>query len=129
MSGGRFQYVNDQLANDIFGWGMNPDYGNDGFSQSRLARYIDPMEDKMLSEMLWDMFCLLHSLDWYQSGDTGEDTYLKDVEYFKGKWLKPTAEELVQHQIEESIADLRKELAKSLCFGQKSDNFLGGKVP
>ena len=60
------------------------------------------------------MLCLLHSCDWYQSGDTGEATYRADIEYFKNKWLNPTASELAKSEIDKSILEVKEELYKVL---------------
>lgn len=120
MSGGHWEYRNDYLADDIFGWSISPDYGEDGFKKARKARSINPLEDKQLSEMLWDMLCLLHSYDWYASGDTCEETYRKDVAYFKKKWLKASAEEQTRREIDETIEEARKELYRT--FGIEDSN-------
>lgn len=110
MSGGHWSYENDRLAHEIFSWNMDPNYGERGFSQAKFARKMNPLEDKQLSEMLWDMLCLLHSYDWYASGDTGEDTYQEDVAYFKKKWLNVPSEELVSREIEKSLEEVRDDL-------------------
>lgn len=122
MSGGHWGYCNDTVAGDIFGWGMSPNYGDRGFSQSKIARKIDPLEDKQLSEMLWDMFCLLHSYDWYVCADTGEDTYRRDVKYFKDKWLKPSGIDLVHREIECCVEELKDYLTKTLISDTESAN-------
>ena len=88
MSGGHFDYSNDRCCKEIFGWSFTPDYGDRGISQSEAARKLDPLEDKVISELVWDVFCLLHSFDWYASGDTSEEQYRHDVQRFKKKWLK-----------------------------------------
>ena len=102
MSGGHFDYRNDNLCHDIFGWGISPDYGERGFDQSKLARRVDPLDDLVMSELIFDVFCVLHSYDWYQSGDTCEDTYRADVQRFKDKWLSRT---LPDDRIREIIDD------------------------
>lgn len=110
MSGGYWNYENDNLAHNLFGWQVSPTYGEKGFKQSELARKANPLEDKQLSELCWDMLCLLHSYDWYVSGDTSEATYKSDVKYFKKKWLKATEDELVKAEIDKSIKELKQEL-------------------
>lgn len=122
MSGGRFNYQNDIVAQEIYGWYMSPDYGEHGFSQAKSARKVDPFEDKQISELIWDTFCLMHSLDWYQSGDTSEDTYLKDIKFFKNKWLKPSGKRLVRMEIDKSIAELREDLEKTLTKHLQDEN-------
>ena len=110
MSGGHWGYKNDYMAHEIFSWNMSPDYGKEGFDQAKYARKLNPLEDKQLSEMLWDMLCLLHSYDWYASGDTCEDTYRKDVAHFKKKWLNRSTEELVCVEIDKALSEAREDL-------------------
>ena len=38
MSGGHFDYSNDNLCHEIFGWEVSADYGECGFKQSKIAR-------------------------------------------------------------------------------------------
>ena len=123
MSGGRFQYQNDNLAHEIFGWHMSPNYGEKGFSQALEARRVNPLEDKQISELVWDVFCLLHSFDWYQSGDICEETYLADVERFKEKWFKKTDAEMTKDEIDKSIEELKNELYKTFNINnEKKEN-------
>ena len=110
MSGGRFNYANDSLCEEIFGWDLHPDYGEKGFSKSAEARKINPLKDAELSEMVYDMFCVLHSFDWCASGDTGEETYISDVSRFKKKWLKVTAEQRYKRQIDLQLEECRNDL-------------------
>lgn len=114
MSGGFWQYDNDMLAQGIFGWDMQPDYGDDGFSQSTKAWKINPLEDNLMSELVWDVFCVLHSFDWYRSGDTCEEGYREDVETFKSKWLKGISEDRVKEMISRELETARAELEKAL---------------
>ena len=46
------------------------------------------MEDTVLDRFVNDFGELLRSYEWYTSGDTSRDDYLKDAEKFKKKWLK-----------------------------------------
>lgn len=120
MSGGRFDYQNDNAAREIFGWSVDVDYGlgEGSYDASvRRARRLDPMEDKQLSELVFDVFCLLHSLDWYKSDDTGAETYLADVAFFKSKWLKGRKKSLEKAEIDKQIDELREDLYRSLLFG------------
>lgn len=113
MSGGLWDYRNDDLAREIFTWSMSPNYGNKGFSQANAARARNPLEDKMISELVWDVLCLLHSFDWYKCGDTCEDTYKKDLKYFKNKWLKVTPNELLLREIDKTLVEARVSLKQS----------------
>ena len=115
MSGGRFDYSNDRACRDIFGWGVDCDYGENGFSQSKLARRINPLEDAVISELVFDVFCVLHSYDWYACGDTCEDTYRADVKRFKDKWLKPMRGKRAKEIVDDELEEVQKKLY--LAFG------------
>lgn len=114
MSGGLWQYDNDTLAQSIYGWDMLPDYGDDGFSQAVKAWKRNPLEDKLMSELVWDVFCVLHSFDWYKSCDTCEEDYREDVERFKSKWLKGRSEDRIKEMISRELENAREELEKAL---------------
>ena len=49
MSGGRFNYMDSTIKNEIFGWTNKP---------------INVFEDREISELVWDVFDLIHSYDW-----------------------------------------------------------------
>ena len=110
MSGGHFDYRNDHLCHEIFGWGIYPDYGKKGFEQSKTARRLNPLEDLVMSELVFDVFCVLHSFDWYQSGDTCNETYLKDVQRFKEKWLKLLSKDRIKEIVDDELAATRERL-------------------
>ena len=75
-----------------------------------LRTKLNPLEDKELSELVYDVFCLLHSYDWYISGDTGEEDYRNDVKYFKDKWLKRSSNYRVKDEIDKTLAEAKEEL-------------------
>lgn len=114
MSGGRFDYKNDSLSNELFGWDISTHYG---IGESELytefvaqARRINPMRDRLLSALVYDVLCLLNSLDYWLSGDTTEAQYREDVSRFKKKWLKASSKELVTREIEFTASELQKML-------------------
>ena len=72
MSGGHFNYLDSQLKNEIFGW---------------VDRPTNVFEDLEISELVWDVLNLIHDYDWYESGDTCKETYLKAKAEFKKKWM------------------------------------------
>ena len=125
MSGGRFDYMNDNLCNELFRWSVCPVYGmatDEEYKRSiKNAREINPLKDKVLSEMLYDMFCLLHSFDWAESGDTSEEVYREDVLYFKKKWLKALPDDIIKRQIEAGLGELREELYRDLVWQETVD--------
>ena len=124
MSGGRWGYRNDYLCNDMFC--ESADYGFERRKHYKYrvirARVTDPMEDKELSELVYDVFCLIHSADWYQSSDTCEETYRADVEYFKNKWLKTTAKQRAKREIDKAIEQAKDELYKTFGVEVADEN-------
>jgi len=83
----------------------------------KLARKLNPMEDKQISELVFDVLCLIYSADWYKSGDTGEDCYEKDLEFFKQKWLKVEPNDLIKREIDQAVEEARDSLY--ITFGLK----------
>ena len=72
MSGGRFDYADSRLKDEIFGLKDKPS---------------NVFEDREISELVWDVLNLIHDYDWYASGDTCKETYLKSKAEFKKKWM------------------------------------------
>lgn len=108
MSGGQFNYSNDGTAREIFGWRVDIDYDlAKRQDDARFVARVDPLKDRELSELAYDLFCLLHSYDWYRSGDTGEECYRRDVEFFKQKWLGRSAEQRVDFLVDRAIERVR----------------------
>lgn len=114
MSGGHFNYDNDRACHEIYGWGVSADYGTRGFEQSKIARKLNPLEDLVISELVFDVFCLLHSYDWYASGDTCEETYRDDVRRFKKKWLKSLPQSYVKELVNGEVTRLKDEIFKAI---------------
>ena len=106
MSGGYFDYRNDYMKTDIFGYEFNADYGEDAFKNQNVPNVF---EDREISELIADIFDLIHSFDWYRSGDTGKDTYLKDKKMFKNKWLSNRGVR-VRTIVDNAIDNLKEEL-------------------
>lgn len=121
MSGGRFEYLNQTLAREMFGWDIDICYGEKGFSKVNKAGAINPLQDREISKLTWDLLCLIYSFDYYICGDTREETYLEDLKYFKDKWLKPGRKETAKRLIDEECDELRKELYKELGISEKEE--------
>ena len=120
MSGGRLNYQNDILCSDLFGYSIyGPDYGLSDQKNKDVAKRAaneDPFKDAELSEIVWDVFCILHSWDWYMSGDTCESDFREDVEYFKKKWLGRKPAERQKDVIDATIERAREQIYKQLCI-------------
>ena len=123
MSGGTFDYKNNDLASDIFGYGCYPSYGLDSedvLKSSKNALIDNPLEDIEISGIVHDVFCLLDSYDYYKEGDTSESQYRKDVEFFKNKWLNRSSIEISKEIVDAYVDKLKSELYKIL--GVKADD-------
>ena len=98
MSGGRFDYLDLSLKNEIFGWS---------------EKCCNVLEDVELSELVWDVLDLLHDYDWYISGDTEEDTWLKAKSEFKKKWFGAERKDIIKRAIDNSLENCKEELYKT----------------
>ena len=97
MSGGRFDYTDSRLKSEIFGWSDRPS---------------NVFEDREISELVWDVLDLVHDFDWYVSGDTCEETYLKAKSEFKKKWFDNRGVR-VRRIVDEALKQTRDELYKT----------------
>ena len=95
MSGGRFEYKDSALKNEIFGWFAD--------------KPTNAFEDREISELVWDVLDLIHEFDWYISGDTDKDKYLKAKSEFKKKWFSNRGVR-VRHIVDDAISQCKTEL-------------------
>jgi hypothetical protein len=119
MSGGYWNYENDYLASEIYN--LSPNYGSRGRELSVEARRRNPFDDKQISELIWDVFCLMHCYDWYRSSDICEEGYREDVKWFKDKWFTKTGQELIKREIDLSLAEMKEDLYKTLGVGSNEE--------
>lgn len=105
MSGGRFDYVDSHLKNEIFGWVDNP---------------TNVFEDWEISELVWDVLDLIHDYDWYASGDTSKETYLKAKAEFKKKWMGNRGVR-IRRIVDEAIQRTKDELYETFALEEVSE--------
>lgn len=118
MSGGCWNYSNDCLAHEILGYSFDVDCGLSGAKHNaclKAAVRENPMEDPEISALLYDMFCLLHSYDLAESGDTGKTDYQKDVAEFKKRWLSKPREAQIREMIDICVDNLKDELYRAFA--------------
>lgn len=97
MSGGRFNYLDRNASIEIFGY-CDDDPNN----------IPNVFEDREISELVWDVFNLIHDYDWYASGDTGEGSWNKSVKDFKEKWFTEAGRlERVERYIDDNAKELK----------------------
>ena len=101
MSGGHFSYQDKSLKIDMFGYDHE---------------YKNPLEDREISNLVYDVLTLLHVFDYYKSGDTGEENYLTEKDKFRNKWLrnKNYQKEVLEQIINDTLQDTKDELLKML---------------
>lgn len=88
MSGGSHNYIASTINSALFGYYISAHYENVCDAENaRIARNLNPMHDRELSELMADVICLLYGLEWLDSCDIGEETYKKCVNKFKAKWM------------------------------------------
>ena len=104
MIGGMFYGSDTTLKNILFRWSDEP---------------INVFEDEVISELVWDVFDLIQSLDYYKSRDTSKEAYLDDKAAFKKKWLGKSKGSVARKIVDESIEDLRQKLYET--FGLKGE--------
>ena len=75
MSGGYWNYADESLKYEIFGW-------TDEYNEAP-----NVFEDPEINELIWDVFELLHEYDYYREADNSRETYMKSVSDFKAKWF------------------------------------------
>ena len=149
MSGGSFtnyNYSDSSLANDIFGYRVSLLYGfgpdkfyskkkgdgcyehyssnysrEDYLANLKTVRKNNPFDDVVISELVYDVLCLVHSKDYAESGDTTDDQYEDDVKAFKDKWFggrfrKEYAKELFDERLEATKNDVYRALGIDECM-------------
>lgn len=91
MSGGSHNYIANEINEALFGDCFGNRYENVCDEKiARIARNLNPMHDRELSELMADVMCLLHGLEWFDSCDIGEEKYKECVNKFKAKWMHRT---------------------------------------
>ena len=118
MSGGSHNYIgysiNMALFDDRFGNRIDTPYENICDEKiARIARSLNPMHDRELSELMADVMCLLYGLEWFDSCDIGEETYKECVNKFKAKWFTRTGKERLNSYAED-LKSYYEELVEEL---------------
>lgn len=106
MSGGRFDYADSRLKDEIFGWTDTPS---------------NVFEDREISELVWDVLGLIHDFDWYASGDTRKETYLKAKAEFKKKWMSNRGVR-VRRIVDEAIQRTKDELYETFSLEEGAED-------
>ena len=112
MSGGYYNGKEKILQSDIFGWGTET---------TEQAIKLNPLKDKEISGIVFDLLNLLHEFDLAISGDTNMGNYYEEVTKFKDKWLNSEVKDRIRYVIDNSIKDLKEELYLSFGLPMKEE--------
>lgn len=82
----------------------------------------NPLGDPEISALVYDVFCLFHSYDWAESGDTSRDAYQRDVAIFKDRWFKKARKDRIKEMIDISTEKLKEELYQAFGFEPESSS-------
>lgn len=88
MSGGSYNYIYSRLQDEC---------------ENR-------MYDAEMNDLIKDLCVVLHDLEWWQSGDTCEETYVESLQKFKQKWFKGNRQEQLKCYIDEQVGIVRSQL-------------------
>ena len=105
MSGGYFNYMDSQLKSEVFGWSN---------------QWWNVFEDQEISELVWDIFDLMHDFDWYKKGDTNRETYLRAKADFKKKWMDNRGVR-VRRIVDEALQRTKEELYETFGIVEEGD--------
>lgn len=106
MSGGRFEYLDERLKDEIFGWA---------------STWNNVFEDREISELVWDVLELIHEFDLYASGDNCEDHYLTAKAQFKKKWFSNRGVR-VRRIVDETLNHAKRELYNTFGLEEVTDD-------
>lgn len=104
MSGGALNYEVLRFKSALFGFRDEP---------------YNVLEDRELSNMTWDLLNLIHTFDYYKSGDCDKERYLTEKKSFKNKWFSNRGVR-VRNVIDTAIEDLKEELYET--YGITKEN-------
>ena len=105
MSGGFFDYKDSSLM-----WEIYPD-----------DVPTNEFEDREISELVWDVLNLIHDFDWYKSGDTGKEDYLKAKKEFKKKWFGSNRGLRIRRIVDEALEETKTELYETFGIEEEDD--------
>lgn len=88
--------------------------GSYNYGYYNIEQYIGNMKDKELDNLMQDIRELLHDLEWCDSGDTSEETYLEQIKIFKNKWFKQSRSKRLEKIILEEIEKTKQDLLKMI---------------
>lgn len=96
--------------------------GSYNYIYSRLSEECDNhMYDDEMNEMIRDLCKVLHDLEWWQSGDSGEEKYRETLMNFKAKWFRAERKVRLKGYIDKQIGQLKRSLYQLIGEDIKDD--------
>ena len=105
MIGGKFNYVDSRLKDEIFGWADEP---------------RNVFEDREIYELVWDVLNLIRDYDRYANGNTCKETYLKSKAEFKKKWVG-NRDVHVRRIVDEALKQCKNELYETFGLLERQE--------
>lgn len=68
------------------------------------------MYDAEMDDLIKDLCKVLHDLEWWQSGDTDEESYRKSLAKFKKKWFQGDRNKRLKGYIDNQIGKVKRSL-------------------
>ena len=85
--------------------------GSYNYIYLRLSEECDNhMYDAEMDDLITDLCKVLHDLEWWQSGDTGEESYRKSLEKFKKKWFQGDRNKRLKNYIDKQVGAVKRSL-------------------
>lgn len=78
--------------------------------------YNGKMYDLELNDLINDLIPLLKSVEWWQSGDTNEEDYRKDIDAFKKKWFETPRRERLKKFSDYFDAIGQPDMFRKICM-------------
>lgn len=97
------------IANFETNGGREMSGGSHNYAYSTIEdTYVDEMHDPILNEMMRDLVNVLYDLEWWQSGDYGEEKYRETVKEFKEKYFKnynETTKQIIIYEVNKILEE------------------------
>lgn len=74
--------------------------------------YAKACDDEVIKQLLEDVATLCHDLEWYESGDTGEEDWEESKRVFKDKWFGSSIDQTLRNILSGYCEDAIKNLTE-----------------
>ncbi len=77
---------------------------------SRIEDNADQIPHREIRELAKDFANLMHDLEWYLSGDSGQGNWIESLHKFREKWLRSGRGERLRGYVDDMVESNKKEL-------------------